>query len=68
MGIPEMVATAIIVLVPAIACLIGISMLIDAGRAKGYKFDKTFLLWFVGIFATPIVLGLYIVALPDKRS
>ena len=26
------------------------------------------MLWFIGIFATPIVVGLYVAALPDKNA
>ena len=56
------------VLVVAISMLaawvIAVSMLIDAMEAKGYTPKNKGALWFVGIFASPVVLGLYVVALP----
>lgn len=50
------------------AWLIAIRLLIQSGEAKGYSMDNRKLLWFVGIFATPIVVGLYVISLPDKSS
>ena len=45
-----------------------IYLFIEAAREKGYfKDGGTAHLWFVGIFATPIVVGLYTTSLPDKR-
>ena len=51
-----------------VAFCFAIQMMIDAAKAKGYAMDKTGLIWFVGIFATPIVVGLYVNALPDIRE
>lgn len=51
-----------------VAWIMSISMFIDAARAKGYKMKKTGMIWFVGIFATPIVAGLYVNALPNKNK
>lgn len=51
-----------------IAWIMSIYMFIDAARAKGYKMKKTGMIWFVGIFTTPIVAGLYVNALPDKSK
>lgn len=48
-----------------VAWIMSISLLIDAARAKGHKMDSTGKLWFIGLFATPIVVGLYVNALPD---
>ena len=65
--------TSVILIVLAVVILIAwilaIAMMIDAGRAKGYfGGGKTGLLWFVGIFASPIVLGLYVASLPDRSE
>lgn len=49
------------------AGLVAIEMFIDLGREKGHKLENTSVLWFIGICCSPIVLGLYIAALPDKR-
>lgn len=65
MGMPEMVIM-LIYLVPFIACLIAISLIVKAAQAKGWHKDGTGKLWFIGIFATPVVLGLYVAALPDR--
>lgn len=56
----------IISIVMLVAWLLSINLLIKVGAAKGYRMDNSGLLWFIGIFATPIVLGLYICALPDN--
>lgn len=60
--------TLAIVACTIVAWIMSISMFIDAARAKGYKMKKTGVIWFVGIFATPIVAGLYVNALPDKSK
>ena len=59
------VVAGILVLV---AWLAAISLFIKAGKAKGYSMENAWLLWFVGIFATPVAVGLYVAALPDRRS
>lgn len=57
----------ILAIVALIAWLLAINLLIKVGAAKGYAMDNKGLLWFIGIFATPIVVGLYIASLPDNR-
>ena len=57
-----------IVVCTIVAWIMSISMFIDAARAKGYKMKKAGVIWFVGIFATPIVAGLYVNALPNKNK
>lgn len=57
-----------IVVCTIVAWIMSINMFIDAARAKGYKMKKTGMIWFVGIFATPIVAGLYVNALPNKNK
>lgn len=64
--------TTVIILIISLVCLcaslIAISELIDAARMKGHCQDGAGLLWFVGIFASPIVLGLITVSLPDRSA
>ena len=44
-------------------------MFIELAKQKGYyEQGGSGALWFIGIFATPIVVGLYVIALPDKSS
>ncbi|MDY5661088.1 MAG: hypothetical protein SPG07_00505 [Coriobacteriales bacterium] len=51
------------------AWLVSISLFIKAAKEKGYyEHGGTGLLWFIGIFATPIVVGLYTTSLPDLRD
>lgn len=47
-----------------VAFLVSINLFVERAREKGH-FEKTGLLWFIGIFATPIVVGLYVLSLPD---
>lgn len=60
----------IILAIAAIAawCLT-IGLFIEVAKEKGYyKKEGAGILWFIGLFATPIVVGLYVTALPDKHS
>ncbi len=59
-----------LLIVVLIASIVSISLMIDAGRAKGYPMSNTGILWFVGICAPlgPIVVGIYINALPYKST
>ena len=49
------------------AWIAAIALFIGVKREKGYSSEGNGLLWIIGIFATPIVVGLYVIALPDKR-
>lgn len=49
------------------AWLLAISLFAKIAKEKGYFEDGAGILWFMGIFATPIVAGLYVLALPDKN-
>lgn len=49
----------------AIDCYV-INLFIGAAEAKGYQ--NTQVLWFVGLAATPIILALYIIAMPNKKK
>lgn len=62
-----------IILILLLAAVLGawiasIGLLISAGRAKGHQMENAGLLWYIGILASPVVLGLYVAALPDKRA
>lgn len=48
------------------AWIISIKLFIQAGEAKGYSMENRKLIWFIGLFATPIVVGLYINSLPNR--
>lgn len=50
------------------AALVAISLFVGAMREKGHSDKSAGLLWYIGIFATPIVVGLYVASLPDKRG
>lgn len=53
-----------------VAWLLAIYLFVKAAKDKGYYQDdsaQVLLLWFIGIFASPIVVGLYVSSLPDKR-
>ena len=61
--------TLVLAILVLIAWLVAINLFVEAAKEKGYYRDGgAGLLWFVGIFATPIVVGIYTTALPDKRS
>lgn len=68
LGLPELITLA-----PFIAVLVAyfmvISRLISAAKMKGHFTDRgTGALWFIGIFASPIALGLYTASLPDLKA
>lgn len=66
---PGLVSLLIIPLFVAfIISLVAISLLIKAAKEKGYHRSSAGILWLVGIFATPVVLGLYTASLPDRNA
>lgn len=67
-GMSELFIVFVIPIVVLVAWLLAINLLIKVGEAKGHALSNKGLLWFIGIFATPIVVGLYIIALPDRRA
>lgn len=67
-GMSELFIVFVIPIVMLVAWLLAINLLIKVGEAKGHALSNKGLLWFIGIFATPIVVGLYIIALPDRRA
>lgn len=59
----------IIMILVLVAFLASIALFINAAKEKGhYEHGGTGILWFIGIFATPIVVGLYTASLPDLRD
>lgn len=57
----------IVGIITFVAWIISIDMFIQAAKEKGYHTDGgTGKLFFVGLFASPLVLGLYTASLPDK--
>lgn len=51
------------------ASVVSIKGFVSIIRAKGYFQEaKTGWLWLIGLFATPITLGLFAVALPEKKG
>lgn len=51
-----------------VAYFVSIAMLVKSARQKGHHRDGSLPLWFMGLFATPIVLGLYVAGLPDRAG
>ncbi len=68
MGIPELTILQVFI-VPIAMFVVGLittSLLIKVAKDKGHYLDSAALLWVIGIFCTPIVLGIYVIALPDR--
>lgn len=59
------VIAAICVLIVA---LVSINLFVSAAREKGHCKEGSGTLWLIGIFASPIILGLYVCALPDRAG
>lgn len=49
-----------------VAGFVAISLFVDLAKEKGHYRDDANILWFIGIFASPVVLGIYVMALSDK--
>lgn len=64
-----MLATISVIVLIFVLCawLAAIALFIGVRKDKGYSSEGEWLLWVIGIFATPIVVGLFVIALPDKR-
>ena len=63
-----MTVITICLIAALVAWLMAINLFVGIGKSKGYFEDGAGMLWFIGIFATPIVVGLYVAALPDKNA
>lgn len=57
--------SVIVPLVMLTAGIVAISHFIELGQKKGCIEEKTGVYWFIGLFASPLVLGLYVAAAPD---
>lgn len=66
-GLVEVVFFLVLVAMVA-AGLVAISLFVDLAKEKGHYRDDANVLWFIGIFASPIVLGIYVMALSNKSS
>lgn len=64
-------AVLFIVVVVAVAVLAAFlaatGLFVELAEEKGYT-ARSKLLWFIGVFASPIVVGLYVLSLPDLRN
>lgn len=60
------VVILVVAIVVLVAWILAISKLVSFANAKGHS--DAGILWFVGLFASPIVLGLIVCAMPDKQS
>ena len=60
----------LLLIVSFVAAIFAVTLMIDAGKAKGYSMDHTGLLWFIGLFAPLgfIAVGLYVNALPYRTA
>ncbi len=45
-----------------------IGFVVRAAQAKGFHRDSSAPLWFIGLLATPLMLGVYVASLPDRGS
>lgn len=50
------------------AWFVSIRLFIKSARMKGHYIDGAGVLWFIGIFTTPIILGLYVGSLADRST
>lgn len=66
-GSIEVVFFLVLILMIA-AGLAVISLFVDLAKEKGHYRDDASILWFIGIFASPVVLGIYVMALSNKIS
>ena len=68
-GMDGIVVVYILVLFVVLAAWIAaIFKLVEAAQEKGHYKDGAGILWFIGIFATPIVVGLITASLPDRSE
>ena len=57
--------SVIVPLVMLAAGIVALSHFIELGQKKGCIEEETGVYWFIGLFASPLVLGLYVAAAPD---
>ncbi len=61
-----LIITCILVACCIVAYFMSISMMVKSAKEKGCPWGGG-RLWFIGLFTTPIVLGLIVAALPDRK-
>lgn len=65
-GVPELVVLGIIAIV---AYVFAIKMFVDLAKKNGYYENSgSWKLWVLGIFFTPLVLGIYVLALFSQKN
>ena len=69
-GLIEGIATILplVLIIAFFISLLVISLLVNAAKEKGFHRNDAAVLWVIGIFASPIVLGLYTASLPDRGA
>lgn len=65
MRLPELLIFLILFLTP-VANIASVAELIRIAKAKGHYTDSAWLLWFIGLFGTALMLGFIVCALPDR--
>ncbi len=70
MGLELIIVFAVIVIAFMAFCawLLAIHSFVEIVRMKGHHQESAGTLWLIGLFASPIVLGLYAAALPDRNA
>lgn len=58
----------VVLIAVVVAFLMATNLFIEAAKRKGHYENGAGLLWFIGIFATPIAVGLYVLSLPDLKD
>ena len=67
-GAAGVAITFVISVLVIVAYFMSISMFTKVAQAKGHYLSGTGKLWFIGIFATPLILGIYVASLPDVNA
>lgn len=65
LGVAGLVITAVLIACCIVAYFLAIGSLVKAARAKNTEMGNG-RLWFIGIFTTPLILALIVIALPDR--
>lgn len=65
LGIGALILGLAITVCAIVAYFMAISSLVKTARAKNCPFSSG-KLWFIGIFTTPIILGILVAAQPDR--
>lgn len=64
-GIVSLIIGLALFICVVVAYFMAISSLVKTARAKGCPFSSG-KLWFIGLFTTPIILGILVAAQPDR--